>query len=255
MSDIREAVKAVEKVRDVLADAHFDCLGSVSIEGCQPWPIRDELIDQLTKAVSALQSVEGKDGAVQQAQIWAQEARTHKGIVEGIGALVGCSNDWEMVSAVQAALQSVEGERKAVMVPEGWKLVPIEPTPEMLARAVPAAVALVDQGPEQNEQTRAQAERYACQRRNEAAAYYRAMLAAAPSDAKSEAEIRAEAILEAVDYAKENSPVNRGVGSLSQSKVLEYAFSLLGGNDGAFYTRDELEARLRQTDSEDDSNE
>ena len=52
----------------------------------------------------------GKDSAVQQAQVWAQEARTQKGIVDEIGKLVGCSNDWEMVGAVKAALSANGGE-------------------------------------------------------------------------------------------------------------------------------------------------
>lgn len=55
----------------------------------------------------------GKDSAVHQAQIWAQEARTQKGIVEEIGKLVGCANDWETVSAVKAALSGAQqGEVK-----------------------------------------------------------------------------------------------------------------------------------------------
>tara|TARA_A100000171_G_scaffold42956_2_gene44675 strand:+ start:2821 stop:3636 length:816 start_codon:yes stop_codon:yes gene_type:complete len=52
----------------------------------------------------------GKDNAVQQAQVWAQEARTQKGIMDEIGKLVGCANDWEMVSAVKAALSANGGE-------------------------------------------------------------------------------------------------------------------------------------------------
>lgn len=55
----------------------------------------------------------GKDNAVQQAQIWAQEARTQKGIVEEIGKLVGCANDWEMVDAIKAALSATGGEAVA----------------------------------------------------------------------------------------------------------------------------------------------
>ena len=51
----------------------------------------------------------------------------------------------------------------------------------MLARAVPAAVSLVDRGPEQNEQAHIQAELYAGKKRQEIAHYYRAMVAAAPS--------------------------------------------------------------------------
>jgi hypothetical protein len=58
----------------------------------------------------------GKDNAVQQAQIWAQEARTQKGIVEEIGKLVGCANDWEMVDAIKAALSANGGEA----VPVAW---------------------------------------------------------------------------------------------------------------------------------------
>lgn len=56
----------------------------------------------------------GKDNAVQQAQIWAQEARTQKGIVEEIGKLVGCANDWEMVDAIKAALSASGGEAEPV---------------------------------------------------------------------------------------------------------------------------------------------
>lgn len=117
----------------------------------------------------------GKDNAVQQAQIWAQEARTQKGIVEEIGKLVGCANDWEMVDAIKAALSASGGEAPvgwmweaygqrnftagchhkevlesdgvvmtplythpvppSVAVPEGWKLVPIEPTALMMDAA------------------------------------------------------------------------------------------------------------------------
>lgn len=72
-------------------------------------------------------------------------------------------------------------------------------------------------------------------------------------DAKREAEIKAEAILEAVDYSKAKTAVNRGPGTLSEPRVLEYAFSLLGGKSGTFGTRDDLAARLRQSDSGDDS--
>lgn len=56
----------------------------------------------------------GKDNAVLQAQIWAQEARTQKGIVEEIGKLVGCANDWEMVDAIKAALSANGGEVEPV---------------------------------------------------------------------------------------------------------------------------------------------
>ena len=58
----------------------------------------------------------GKDSAVQQAQIWAQEARTQKGIVEEIGKLVGCANDWETVFAVKAALSGAQ-QGEAI----GWR--------------------------------------------------------------------------------------------------------------------------------------
>lgn len=59
----------------------------------------------------------GKDNAVQQAQIWAQEARTQKGIVEEIGKLVGCANDWETVSAVKAALSGAQQGVSGGMIP------------------------------------------------------------------------------------------------------------------------------------------
>ncbi len=66
----------------------------------------------------------GKDSAVQQAQIWAQEARTQKGIVEEIGKLVGCANDWEIVSAVKAALSGAQqgAAPQPAQVPEGWRI-------------------------------------------------------------------------------------------------------------------------------------
>ena len=79
----------------------------------------------------------GKDSAVQQAQIWAQEARTQKGIVEEIGKLVGCANDWETVSAVKAALSGAQqgAAPQPAQVPEGWRLVPVEPTDEMVRKS------------------------------------------------------------------------------------------------------------------------
>jgi hypothetical protein len=49
---------------------------------------------------------DSKHHAVMQAQMWAQEARTQKAIVKQIGEIVGCANDWEMVEAVKAALDS-----------------------------------------------------------------------------------------------------------------------------------------------------
>jgi len=127
----------------------------------------------------------GKDNAVQQAQIWAQEARTQKGIVEEIGKLVGCANDWETVSAVKAALSGAQqgAAPQPAQVPEGWRLVPVEPTTEMLGEG---AIALFAQS------------------REPLSSAYRSMLAAAPrcpmltaapsGDAKREAEIKAEAI-------------------------------------------------------------
>ena len=50
---------------------------------------------------------DAKHHAVQQDQIWAQEARTQKAIVKEIGELVGCENDWEMVKAVRNALATL----------------------------------------------------------------------------------------------------------------------------------------------------
>lgn len=76
-----------------------------------------------------------KDNAVQQAQIWAQEARTQQSIVREIGELVGCDEDWRMVSAVREALgaQPADGvslssnpgalsSKPADGVPSGWKI-------------------------------------------------------------------------------------------------------------------------------------
>ena len=75
----------------------------------------DEML-AVAEKLDALNPVEGKDNAAQQAQIWAQEASTPKGIAEEIGTLVGCSNDWEMVSAVKAALS---GAQQGEVV--GWR--------------------------------------------------------------------------------------------------------------------------------------
>lgn len=49
-----------------------------------------------------------KDNAIQQAQCWAQEARTQKAIVHHIGTLVGCENDWETAEAVKARIDELE---------------------------------------------------------------------------------------------------------------------------------------------------
>jgi hypothetical protein len=57
-----------------------------------------------------------KANVIQQAEIQAQEARTQRAIVMGIGALVGCGNDWEMVGSVSAAL------KQAGVVP-GWEAI------------------------------------------------------------------------------------------------------------------------------------
>lgn len=74
--------------------------------------------DEMLAVAEQLEALhpDGKENAVLQAQTWAQEARTQKSIVDEIGKLVGCSNDWEMVKAVKAALQQT-----APAVPEGWK--------------------------------------------------------------------------------------------------------------------------------------
>lgn len=45
-----------------------------------------------------------RDNAIQQAKIWAQEARTQQSIVKEIGALVDCDHDWETIGAVRDAL-------------------------------------------------------------------------------------------------------------------------------------------------------
>jgi hypothetical protein len=92
----------------------------------------------------------GKDNAVLQAQIWAQEARTQKGIVEEIGKLVGCANDWEMVDAIKAALsanggEAVSGGRSPDYYEgyrDGWNNGVDAPSPDHIADA--GKVAFVD---------------------------------------------------------------------------------------------------------------
>ena len=91
-------------------------------------PCADDSLPLYTRPPSAETSNDAKDHAVMQAKMWAQEARTQKAIVMEVGELVGCQNDWEMASAVEAVLASAG-------VPEGWKLVPIEPTESMMRDA------------------------------------------------------------------------------------------------------------------------
>jgi len=68
-----------------------------------------------------------------------------------------------------------------VVVPEGWKLVPVEPTAEMLELAVPVGMSLEDAGPEENEARRRTAESVAQIHRKQVARTYKTMLAAAPA--------------------------------------------------------------------------
>lgn len=42
----------MEKVRDVLDMSDIDCLGTACRQGCPPWPIRDEVIDGITKTLN-----------------------------------------------------------------------------------------------------------------------------------------------------------------------------------------------------------
>lgn len=191
----------------------------------------------------------GKDNAVQQAQIWAQEARTQKGIVEEIGKLVGCANDWETVSAVKAALSGAQqgAAPQPAQVPEGWRLVPVEPTTEMLGEG---AIALFAQS------------------REPLSSAYRSMLAAAPrcpmltaapsGDAKREAEdshecrraelarrVRARVIVNAIKAAGYEDWMYAPV---EVSKAVERL------NDcGLLLDGDEEAARLRQSSDGDDS--
>ncbi|MGP4843358.1 hypothetical protein ACTXGQ_04435 [Marinobacter sp. 1Y8] len=93
-------------------------VGAVILKDGQPLTV-DEIVAELKALQARPQSQDGKDNAVQQAQIWAQEARTQKAIVSEIGELVGCSEDWRMVSAVKAALSKSQGGEA---VPEGLNL-------------------------------------------------------------------------------------------------------------------------------------
>ena len=68
------------------------------------------------------------------------------------------------------------------------------------------------------------------------------MEAAAP--APDEREIAARAILDAVDHAHAETAVNRGVGAISESLVLRYAWSLLSDED-VLDVGGRLRARLR----------
>lgn len=185
----------------------------------------------------------GKDSAVQQAQIWAQEARTQKGIVEEIGKLVGCANDWETVSAVKAALSGAQqgAAPQPAQVPEGWRLVPVEPTHVMEMEGAKAY------------------------RESKGGFYvrvkecYQAMLTAAPSgDAKREAEdshecrraelarrVRARVIVNAIKAAGYEDWMYAPV---EVSKAVERL------NDcGLLLDGDEEAARLRQSSDGDDS--
>lgn len=186
----------------------------------------------------------GKDNAVQQAQIWAQEARTQKGIVEEIGKLVGCANDWETVSAVKAALSGAQqgAAPQPAQVPEGWRLVPVEPTTEMLGEG---AIALFAQSREPlSSAYRSMLE----------AAQRCPMLTAAPSgDAKREAdELRKDA--ERYQWLR-----NRIFAADFDYGGLDAPCLIIAFPKGSIFTSDANEtidaARLRQSDSGDDSEE
>lgn len=56
---------------------------------------------------------------------------------------------------------------------------------------------------------------------------------------------QARAILDAVNHAKANSAVNRGLGTVSESLVLKYALAMVGEVSGVLDIRGELERRLR----------
>lgn len=62
-----------------------------------------------------------KSHLIQQAQMWAQEARTQQHIVRDIGALVGCDNDWETHGAVKAEIERLRGDIKGPDEFETWK--------------------------------------------------------------------------------------------------------------------------------------
>lgn len=59
----------------------------------------DHYIAALTKENDKLRRA--RNGAIAQAQIQAQEARTQKSIVERVGSLVNCENDYQVEQAVQ----------------------------------------------------------------------------------------------------------------------------------------------------------
>lgn len=116
MTPLVDAYNAVVRERD---QAHADMAEMVKKAADKHMAGYRELGSRAAEAETV------RDNAVQQAKMWAQEARTQKAIVKGIGELVGCENDWEMVEAVRRALAS------AAVVPQGWKLVPETPTFEM----------------------------------------------------------------------------------------------------------------------------
>ena len=43
----------LEKVRDLVAESQVDAFGVGHIEACSPFPIRDEIVDSLTKLLAA----------------------------------------------------------------------------------------------------------------------------------------------------------------------------------------------------------
>lgn len=71
----------------------------------------ERLVATLTAENAAM--TRDKENLIQQAEQWAQEARTQRSIVLEIGGLVGCDKDFEMVSAVRDYIIAMEQRLKA----------------------------------------------------------------------------------------------------------------------------------------------
>lgn len=103
-----------------------------------------------------------------------RHAAEHLGL-EGLASLSDCADELETAMAHSAAAQ-----------PAGWKLVPIEPTREMLEAVAPFPAHLRIEHPDPNDPWHRQMEAATLADQAEAASTYREMLAAAPPAASGD---------------------------------------------------------------------
>lgn len=88
-----------------------------------------------------------RDAILQQARAWAGEAKTQRSTVLEVGEILGGIPDWGPISAGVEAMAAENAKLRAELerrAPDGWKLVPVEPTSEMVSAAEEAHMPFGD---------------------------------------------------------------------------------------------------------------